>query len=391
MKTVLVGLDVSADKLDVSIDRGEGTTQRGCFANTVAGFRALWKWVARARDAQVRACLEATGTYGIEIGRFLVDSGAEVMMVNPRAMRDFAKASLERSKTDAVDSDVALEYSRRMKFVAWTPPKQEYWQLRECSRRAGVLVKMRTEEKNRLHAAARVHGQSSAVRLQIGRHIKMLDKEIALIRQTALEMIREDAELFRRYKLIRTIKGFGDVTAIVMVAELAMLAPDLDARQWVAFVGIDPRQYESGKSVRKQPRISRMGNAYLRHALYMPCLSAMRSIPQVRAFADVLIGRGKAPKQAVIAVMRKMIHAIWGMLQNNTSFDATRFYRGERRQRTLEQPPIVAVAVAGDGLVKATGGRQAEALDKPSSATKSIDRRLLVARLAQRYRRRLFA
>lgn len=387
---ILVGVDVSAKTLDVEIDRGDGRLQRETFENSWKGFRALWAFLS-VKKRQVRVVMEATGTYGHDLGLFLVKKGAEVMMANPRAMRNFASACLERSKTDKIDASVALEFGRRMKFVPWVPPAESAWQLRECSRRIAALVKMRTEEKNRLHAASRVRDNSSIVRAETIQHIAVLDKHIDKLRKDALSKIREDKELYRRYRLVRSIKGFGDATAITLIGELALLSADLDARQWVAYAGLDPRVYESGTSVQKRPRISRMGNAHLREALFMPSLSALRWIPEVRAFVDALQARGKATKQAIVAVMRKMLHAIWGMFKNDAPFDSSRFFRGESRQQILEQPPIAASPAAGAGLVNATGGRVVAALDNPAPAAKPIDRRLLLARLSRLRPHKLFA
>lgn len=386
----LVGLDVSAQTFDVAFEGVDGRIHRATCENSWKGFKALWS-LLNAGKRSVRVVMEATGTYGHDLGVFLTKKGAEVMMANPRAVRNFASACLERSKTDEVDAVVALEFARRMKFLPWIPPSQSAWHLRECSRRIAMLVKMRTEEKNRLHAGSRVRGNSSIVRADTLHHIAVLDKRIDRLRKDALSKIREDKELYRRYRLIRSIKGFGDTTAITLLGELSLLPADLDARQWVAYAGLDPRQHESGTSVHKRPRMSRMGNAHLRDALFMPCLSTLRWIPEVRAFVDALTARGKATKQAIVAVMRKMLHCIWGMWKNNEPFDRARFYRAESRQQTPEQPPIAASPAAGDGLVNAAGGGLGAALDNPAPAAKPIDRRLLLARLSRLRTYRLLA
>ena len=111
------------------------------------------------------------------------------------------------------------------------------------------------------------------------------------------------------------------------MGELAILPTDMSARQWVAHAGIDPRQFKSGTSVDKPARISKMGNRRLRAALYMPALVAIQNEPNVRAFYEKLLARGKKPLQAITAVMRKLLHAIWGMLHYDCDFEGERFYR----------------------------------------------------------------
>jgi transposase len=107
---------------------------------------------------------------------------------------------------------------------------------------------------------------------------------------------------------------------------LLLLPPGLSHREWVKFAGLDPKAFDSGKSVHKKTRMSKAGNRHIRSALYMPALSAKTHDAHVRAYFQHLIANGKKPLQAVCAVMRKLLHAIHGMLKNDTPFDNTRFY-----------------------------------------------------------------
>ena len=111
-----------------------------------------------------------------------------------------------------------------------------------------------------------------------------------------------------------------------ILAQLAVLAPHLDVRQWVAQAGLDPRQYSSGTSVHKKTRISKTGNRHLRRALYMPALVAIRHQPHLRAFYQHLLARGKTKMQALVATMRKLLHAIFGMFKHNELFDGAKAY-----------------------------------------------------------------
>ncbi len=110
------------------------------------------------------------------------------------------------------------------------------------------------------------------------------------------------------------------------MAELSTLPGDMDVRQWVAHAGIDPMQFQSGTSVDKPSRISRRGNAHLRRALFLPALVAVQHEPNVNAFYEKLLGRGKSKMQANVAVMRKLLHAIYGMLKHDRDFDGEKFY-----------------------------------------------------------------
>ena len=121
-----------------------------------------------------------------------------------------------------------------------------------------------------------------------------------------------------------TVPGIGQTSALQILGELVVLSDTLDARQWVAFSGIDPSQFTSGTSVQKRPRISRGGSRHLRRALYMPALVAVRHAPHLRAFYQRLLSRGKARLQAVVAVMRKLLHALFAMFRSNQSYDGSK-------------------------------------------------------------------
>jgi len=134
-------------------------------------------------------------------------------------------------------------------------------------------------------------------------------------------------ELERMLELLVGIKGIAETSAIALMGELLLLPPNLTHREWVKFAGLDPKAFDSGKSVHKKTRISKAGNRYIRSALYMPALSAKQHDPHVRAYFQHLVANGKKPLQAVCAVMRKLLHAIHGMLKKDEPFDNTRFYK----------------------------------------------------------------
>ena len=146
------------------------------------------------------------------------------------------------------------------------------------------------------------------------------------LRASVLEMIQSDVQLARRYELLLSVKGIGQISAIAILSELAVLASDMTDRQWVAHAGLDPREFESGTSIKTPPRISKRGNKYLRAALYLPARVACRFEPGVAAFAGRLRQRGKRPLQIHVAVMRKLLHSIHAMFCHDVEFDGRRFF-----------------------------------------------------------------
>jgi transposase len=274
-----------------------------------------------------RVVLEATGVYGLDLALALHRAKrVEVMVANPRAMGQFAGAFLRRSKTDALDANIIVEFAIRMEFEAWNPPEPHAFDLRAVSRRIEGMTKMATQEKNRLHAATSFDEMSEIVRNDIKVNIRHLERRIDRMREQARELIAEHPDLDRAFLHITSVKGIAQAAGIQILAELAVLPEDMDVRQWVAHAGLDPRVFQSGTSVNKAARISRQGNVHMRRALFMPVLVAVQHEPNVRAFHRKLVARGKTKMQANVAVMRKLLHAIYGMLKHDRDFEGEKFY-----------------------------------------------------------------
>src|SRR5512139_383838 len=320
------GIDVSARVLDVAACRDGKTLESVQFANTAAGHRQLVRWLTkRGRHAQV--VLEATGVYSLDVALALHAAvRVEVMVVNPRAARDFARATLQRSSTDATMAATLREYVQRMPFVAWVPPAPAVREVRAVARRLAALSAERVREKNRLHAAQATTDTPAIVVRDVEVNLAHLERRIAGLTDQALALVTAHPELQAAYTHLTSIKGIATTSAIQILPELLVLPADMSVRQWVAHAGLDPRHWQSGSSVHLPARISKVGNVHLRRALYMPALVAIRYEPQVKAFYEHLRAKGKAPLQALVAVMRKLLHACYGMLRTNTNFDGAKFF-----------------------------------------------------------------
>jgi transposase len=234
---------------------------------------------------------------------------------------------MKRSKTDVIDAETLAIYCERMPFEVWQRPADENITLRAISRRIAALNKLKTQTKNQLHALSATEETPSLVIEQTEELISLLEKQIQAHRESALVLIQQHDDLAVPFSLIIGIKGIAEASGIQILAELMILPKGLSARQWVAYAGLDPRIFESGSSVAKKPRISKAGNKYIRQALYMPALVATRFEPNIRGYyAHLIEDNGLKKVQAVCAVMRKLLHAIHGMLKANKEFDGTRFY-----------------------------------------------------------------
>ena len=167
---------------------------------------------------------------------------------------------------------------------------------------------------------------SEIVRNDIEVNLRHLERRIGRLREQARELIGQPPDLERAFLHITSVKGIAQSAGIQILAELAMLPENMDVRQWVAHAGLDPRVFQSGTSIHKPAHISRQGNAHIRRALFLPAIVAARHEPHVKAFYEKLLGRGKTKMQANVAVMRKLLHAIYGMLKHDRDFEGEKFY-----------------------------------------------------------------
>lgn len=318
------GIDVGAEELILIIRKNGTPFKPQKFANTPSGHARLAEKLRKLPGIIV--CLEATGVYHFDLSIALHDAGVALMVVNPKASHNFAKALMKNSKTDSVDAETLAQYAERMDFVAWIRPSSEKIALRSFARRINALTKQKTAAKNHIHALTASQETPKAVLDDVELAISQLEERIDRLAQEALILIKEQPELERVFQLLTSIKGVAQTSAIALMGELLLLPPNLSHREWVKFAGLDPRVFDSGKSVHKKARISKAGNRHIRMALYMPALSAKQHDPHVKAYFQHLLDNGKKPLQAVCAVMRKLLHAIHGMLKYDKPFDNTRFY-----------------------------------------------------------------
>ncbi len=327
MKNVnTVGIDVSAKTLEVAINSVDKSVPTKTFENTSEGHRKLIKVITK-RGRGARVVMEATGTFSMGLALALCDHPRiEVMVANPRAVKHFAKAILQRSKTDRVDARTILLFCQRMVFQGWERPGEEQLALRSLSRRMRQLSEEISKEKTRLHSKEYEGECGAFVGNDIQVNIRHLERRLALLEEKGKALIGAHEDLARKYALLLTIKGIGPVSALQLLGELCVLPKDMKPQNWVAHAGLDPRAEESGTSLHKPRRISKAGNKNLRAALYMPAMVGSTHCPHIAAFSNKLLGRQKKKKQAQVAVMRKLLHAIWGMFTYDEPWNGEKFH-----------------------------------------------------------------
>ena len=287
MSTPVLGIDIAMRKFDAVL-LAEAGPRHKVFGNHAAGFAELVAWMRSHGVLSVHACMEATGRYGEDLAYFLFNAGQTVSVVNPARIKAFAMSELTRTKTDKADAGVIARFCLHQQPRAWRPMNPEIRELQALVRHLDGLRKTRQALRNRIHA-----------RVPSVTVVESLDRVIATISD---EMKKTNAAIrahFKRYAPLRakrdllvTVPGIGPITAAKILAEVPEIESFEGARQVAAYAGLTPKEHISGSSVRGRTRLSKIGNARIRTALYMPAVVSIRCNPLVRALAERLRAKG---------------------------------------------------------------------------------------------------
>jgi transposase len=317
-----LGIDVSKFKLDVVLLLPI-STPTATFANTPKGFQALRDWLARFH-ASPRVCLEATGTYGLPVARFLHERGLSVSIVNPMAIHFFGRTQLSRNKTDAHDATLIAHYAQQHQPRPWQPPTPAQEQLQQRVRVREQLVESRVQAQQHLESAPAATAKFFRAQL------RLLDRQISTLEKQLRQSLHADPKLGQAVALLTSIPGVGFITAVTVLAIIPPLDQLESARQLAAFAGLTPSQRQSGTFTGRS-RLSKMGHRRLRKALYFPALTALRHNRRVQSLAIRLAQKGKSKMVIVGAAMRLLTHLIFGVLKNQIPFDPD--YQNKSRHR----------------------------------------------------------
>jgi len=326
------GIDVGAKELVLVSRQNKRPGKTRTYDNTPEGHKKLIKHL-NPKQKQTNICLEATGVYHFDLAVAISKTpNLNIMVVNPKQANRFAQALATKDKTDKVDAEVLALFAERMDFVPWVCPNNTRLAMRAYARQLAKMTKHQTVAKNQRHSLEATNFTPKAVLRNQRRQIKFCEKEIEVLEKDAVALIKSDKEMKQYFDLLVSIKGVAQTSAIQLLGELMVLPKNMTKRQWVAYAGLNPKKHQSGTSVNKKTRISKAGNRYLRKALYMPALSAANNDRRVRAFyLHLQEDNGLLKKQAICAVMRKLLHVIWGMFESNQLYDNTRFYASETK------------------------------------------------------------
>lgn len=290
--------------------------------NTQPGWRSVGSWIDQhwpGDRSEVCLVMEATGVYHQLAAHDFYAAGFKVIICNPGRAADYSRSQNRLNKNDALDAQSLQQYGARLERIHWFEPN-----LPEIEQLKSLLSLLRQLEEdirrwNNRQEKASFEPAGATVSHVLRRQLRNLTRERDRTQEAIDELIQCSEGLSRDQQLMCSIVGIGPKTSQVLLP-FVHGARFESARQLAAYIGLAPCHRRSGTSLNSPGRLSGRGNAQLRAAMYMPALTAARRNPELKQFYDTLISRGKAPKQAITAVMRKLVHLCYGVVKNQASY-----------------------------------------------------------------------
>lgn len=303
-----IGIDVAKQYFDLHILK---TSQYQRMENSTGGIRKCVALCNKIRPELI--VMEATGGYEMTLAATLQAEGFAVAVVNPRRIRDFAKAAGQIAKTDRLDARIIAQFAATMEPMPTKQFDELMQKLKALVARRSQLVGLHTAESNRLE-----HAEGREIRRSIVAVLKFIEAQLKTINRQIAELIENMPRLKQRTEILNSVPGIGPTTANMLVTELPELG-QLNRRQIAALVGVAPMARDSGTFRGK--RMTGGGRKKIRSRLFMPTLVAVRYNPILKAYYNKLLNREKCKMVALVAVMRKLICILNTMVRNNQQWN----------------------------------------------------------------------
>lgn len=310
---MIVGIDVSKDKLDITLSEAE---QHFCIKNKKASIVGFIKNKLPKSHLSL-VVFEPTGGYEKPLQLILSHLELPFHKAHPNRVRHFALAKGYFAKTDKIDSRVLCRYGEQKEIQPDEETDEKQLKMRELAARRHQLKANILSETHRLKQTY----VEKQIKLSIKRHLKYLQRELAQITKTLKELISQNEILKQRQELMCTLKGVGEEISLTLLTELPELG-QVSREEISALVGVAPQTKDSGK--KQGHRSIRRGRFMVRKALYMSALVGIRHNPRMKSFYEHLLNKGKLKKVALVAVMRKMIMILNSMVKNNSPWQPER-------------------------------------------------------------------
>lgn len=346
MGKLSIGIDISMDsfhacaRLKVSDGKIKELGSQE-FNNTFSGYEKLKKWALKRlkEEDNLLFVMEATGIYYENLAHALHDEGFEVSVLVPNVVKHFGKSMNIATKTDKYDSFVIAQMGIERSLPCWQPVCPEYKEIKGLCRELMSLKKQKGRAKNQYHALEHSHNPSQFILKTKKKQIDFYAEAIIELKKAIQEKVKLNPDLYERVQKITTIKGVGFQTAITIICETNGFKLFTSSKQLVSYAGLDVVMNQSGIHEGKT-RISKKGNAQIRHALFFPALSAIRHGDKLQNLHKRVTERNpNARMKGVVACMRKMLILIYTLWKKNEEYDPN--HKWNRQKLKEEQREII--------------------------------------------------
>jgi transposase len=313
----VVGVDVSKASFDVYFQDAAGKKHQKKLENSQQGFQELLS--SLPKEKKIKVVMEASGPYYYRLASFLYEKGLEVAVMNPLVIKRFCQMQLKRTKTDKADAQAIFHYGSLMQTKAWQPLKENYLRIKQLYSRQKQLLKHEHATKRQLEAFLATAQVDEWLEQQMQQDLVQIRKMIQAIEDQLQELIEQQNSALKEQ--LESIPGIGPKASLLLIVCLRGFEGFDNYRQVISYVGLSPRIYESGSSVKAKARICKMGMGQLRACLYMAAISAKRANGACKQLYERLRGKGKAHKQAMIAVVNKLLKQAFALVQSGELYN----------------------------------------------------------------------
>jgi transposase len=324
----IVGIDVAKDELVVCLGRMSDDWTPELFAsknftNTSKGILSLIEWGTKlmSKDVAVRYVMEATGVYHEHLAYHLDEDGLEVSIVLPNKISNYARTLEVKTVTDKTASEAITLFGLERKLDRWTRPNGLLKKLRQLTRERGQLLDERTVIKNQIHAEKSEAEPSKKAIERMNKRILLVNKQEKDIMDEIEDLLKTDIEMAKLVVLLCSIPGVGLLTAVTILAETNGFELIRNKRQLASFAGLDVREKQSGTSVKGKPKISKRGNRYLRKAMHLPALTAIKHDERFKGIFERLVSKHGIKMKAAVAVQRKVLEMTYTVFKTGKPYE----------------------------------------------------------------------
>jgi len=328
MEKQCVGVDIASKSLRAALARRGAGEKMTCtasrkFDNTKSGFNQLVRWAASELDKNVPVVylMEATGVYHEELAHHLHRIGKQVHVVLPNKFKHFAASLNVKSKTDPIDAKLLARFGVEREHRPWNPGEPVMKRMRHLSRYRVQLQEQKTAISNILHSKDHANAAPTEVKKSCKKIIATLEREIGKLDKEMETVVKSDPAILSKVKNLCTIPGCGFITAAAIAAETNGFKEFNSAKQLTSYAGYDIVHNESGTSVMGRTHISKKGNRYIRHHLYMPAMSATTHVPGFKATSERIKDRTKINMKAQVAIQRKLLILMYTLWKNDSVYE----------------------------------------------------------------------